>query len=48
VPFLLDVEVGSLLPNVEIVERWREPDVVAEATERMRSFLQAHTPVLVR
>ncbi len=35
-------EVGSLLPNVEVVDRWRDPDVVPEVTERMRRFLKAH------
>lgn len=41
-------EVASLLPNVEVVERWRDPDVVPEVTERMRSFLLAHTPATAR
>jgi pimeloyl-ACP methyl ester carboxylesterase len=44
----VSVEVGKLLPNVELVERWREPDAVHEATERMRRFLQSHTPVGAR
>jgi hypothetical protein len=44
----VSVEVASLLPNVETVERWREPDAVHEATERMRRFLQSHTPVGAR
>ncbi len=43
-PKITSDEVAALLPNVERVERWREPDVVAEATEKMRSFLRAHTP----
>jgi pimeloyl-ACP methyl ester carboxylesterase len=38
----VSVEVGRLLPNVEQIERWRDPDVVGEVTERMRSFLRAH------
>ncbi len=44
----ISVEVASLLPNVELVERWRDPDVVPEVTERMRRFLQAHEPVSAR
>lgn len=40
----ISVEVASLLPNVERIERWRDPDVVPEVTERMRRFLRAHTP----
>jgi pimeloyl-ACP methyl ester carboxylesterase len=43
-PKVTSDEVAALLPNVERVERWREPDVVVEATERMRTFLHAHTP----
>jgi pimeloyl-ACP methyl ester carboxylesterase len=35
-------EVAALLPNVEPIERWRDPEVVPEVTERMRSFLRAH------
>jgi pimeloyl-ACP methyl ester carboxylesterase len=41
-------EVAALLPNVERVERWRDEDVVAEATERIRTFLRQHTPAGVR
>jgi hypothetical protein len=43
-PKITSDEVAALLPNVERVERWKEPDVVAEATERMRTFLRAHAP----
>jgi pimeloyl-ACP methyl ester carboxylesterase len=38
----ISVEVESLLPNVQSVQRWREPEDVAEATERMRAFLHSH------
>jgi pimeloyl-ACP methyl ester carboxylesterase len=41
-PLGISQEVASLLPNVETIERWREPDAVREATERMRTFLRAH------
>jgi pimeloyl-ACP methyl ester carboxylesterase len=41
-PSGVSVEVGSLLPDVEHIERWRDPDVVHAATGRMRSFLRTH------
>ncbi|HEX8969220.1 MAG TPA: alpha/beta fold hydrolase [Chloroflexota bacterium] len=41
----ISVEVGALLPRVEQIERWRDPDVVSDATQRMRAFLCAHQPV---
>jgi pimeloyl-ACP methyl ester carboxylesterase len=44
----VSAEVGQLLPNVEIIERWRDPDVVPEVTERMRAFLRAHQLVRAR
>lgn len=37
-------ELAALLPGMERIERWREPDVVEAATEQMRRFLRAHTP----
>jgi pimeloyl-ACP methyl ester carboxylesterase len=37
-------ELAALLPNVERVEHWREPEVVVDATATMRRFLRAHTP----
>jgi pimeloyl-ACP methyl ester carboxylesterase len=42
------VELAGLLPGMERVERWKDPDSVAEGTERMRSFLHRHTPAGVR
>lgn len=47
-PKVTSVELAGLLPEMERVERWKEPDVVAEATEKMRSFLRRHTPAGVR
>jgi pimeloyl-ACP methyl ester carboxylesterase len=44
-PIGVSKEVAALLPNVEVVERWRDPDVVPEVTEIMRAFLRSHTPV---
>jgi pimeloyl-ACP methyl ester carboxylesterase len=37
-------EIARLLPGIERIERWREPDAVAYATEGMRRFLRANTP----
>jgi pimeloyl-ACP methyl ester carboxylesterase len=47
-PKVTSVELAGLLPGLERVERWKEPEVVAEATEKMRSFLRRHTPAGVR
>jgi pimeloyl-ACP methyl ester carboxylesterase len=41
-------ELAALLPNVETVERWRDPDAAPAATERMREFLRAHRAVGAR
>jgi pimeloyl-ACP methyl ester carboxylesterase len=36
-------EVAGLAPNAESLERWKEtPELVAEATERVRQWLRAH------
>ena len=45
-PTGVGLEVARLLPHAELVERWKESDVVPATIERMRSFLQAHTPSL--
>jgi hypothetical protein len=37
-------ELAALLPSMERVENWREPEFVADATEQMRRFLRANTP----
>jgi pimeloyl-ACP methyl ester carboxylesterase len=47
-PKITSVELAGMLPEMERVERWKDPDVVVEATERMRSFLHRHTPAGVR
>ena len=41
-PHGVSAELASLLPNVETIERWRDPEVVPEVSERMRAFLRAH------
>jgi pimeloyl-ACP methyl ester carboxylesterase len=38
----VSVEVGKLLPKVEIIEEWKSESVVRQATEQMRAFLRAH------
>src|SRR5260370_38827026 len=40
----VSIEVAGLLPNVEKIEQWRDPEVVADGTQRMRHFLRSHTP----
>jgi hypothetical protein len=47
-PKVTSEEVAALLPNVERVEQWREPETVGPATEKMREFLRQHTPAGVR
>jgi pimeloyl-ACP methyl ester carboxylesterase len=46
-PFGVGMEVAKLLPQSELVERWKEPETVPDAIESMRSFLKAHTPLEV-
>jgi len=41
----ISVEVASLLPNLQRIERWRDPEVVPQVIEQMREFLTSHTPV---
>jgi pimeloyl-ACP methyl ester carboxylesterase len=43
-PAPISREIADLAPNAELIERWREPEVVAEVVERVRHFLAAHTP----
>ena len=37
-------EIAHLAPNAELIERWRDPDVVADTPRRVLEFLRAHTP----
>ena len=37
-------EIAALAPRAELVERWKEPDVVGDTVQRVREFLRAHTP----
>lgn len=43
-PLGVSLETAALLPNVEVIEHWRDPDVVPQVTERIRGFLKAHAP----
>jgi pimeloyl-ACP methyl ester carboxylesterase len=40
-------EIVSLAPNAELVLNWKEPPLVPETIHRVRTFLEAHTPVRV-
>jgi pimeloyl-ACP methyl ester carboxylesterase len=41
-PQSISREVASLLPNAEYLERWRRPEDVPGAVERVRAFLKSH------
>jgi pimeloyl-ACP methyl ester carboxylesterase len=41
-PRSVSVEVGKLLPNVEVIEEWKTDAVVPQVIEQMRAFLRAH------
>jgi pimeloyl-ACP methyl ester carboxylesterase len=43
-PSVTSREIVELAPNAELVERWKEPEVVEETIARVRSFLDQHTP----
>ncbi len=43
-PAVTSREVAELAPNAELVERWKEPEVVSDTVERVLSFLRTHTP----
>jgi pimeloyl-ACP methyl ester carboxylesterase len=43
-PSVTSREIAELAPNAELVERWKEPDVVAQTIARVRAFLIRHTP----
>jgi pimeloyl-ACP methyl ester carboxylesterase len=47
-PTGVGLEVARLLPNSELLERWKEPpEVVPRTIERVRQFLRAHAPAAV-
>jgi pimeloyl-ACP methyl ester carboxylesterase len=37
-------EIAELAPHAELVLKWREPEVVRDTVQRVRSFLRSHTP----
>ena len=37
-------EIAALAPNAELVENWKASDVIGATVERVREFLQSHTP----
>jgi pimeloyl-ACP methyl ester carboxylesterase len=41
-PQVTSREVAALAPNAELVERWKDEDVLGETVARVRSFLAAH------
>jgi pimeloyl-ACP methyl ester carboxylesterase len=44
----VSVEVGKLLPNVQIIEEWKDSAAVPRAIEQMRAFLRSHQLVSSR
>ena len=43
-PQVTSREVAALAPRAELVERWKDDDVLGEAVVRVRSFLESNTP----
>jgi pimeloyl-ACP methyl ester carboxylesterase len=43
-PQVTSREIAELAPNAELVERWKDEDVMTETVARVRSFLDANTP----
>jgi hypothetical protein len=43
-PSVTSREIAQLAPNAELVERWKEPEVIDATVARVRSFLALHTP----
>jgi pimeloyl-ACP methyl ester carboxylesterase len=43
-PSVTSREIVELAPNAELVERWKEPEVVEQTVARVRAFLASHTP----
>jgi pimeloyl-ACP methyl ester carboxylesterase len=35
-------EIVALAPDAELVERWKEPEIVADAVQKVREFLRRH------
>jgi pimeloyl-ACP methyl ester carboxylesterase len=43
-PAAISRELADLAPNAELIERWREPEVVGETVAAVRRFLGRHIP----
>jgi pimeloyl-ACP methyl ester carboxylesterase len=43
-PSVTSREIVELAPNAELIERWKEPEVIEQTVARVRSFLTLHTP----
>lgn len=43
-PAAISREIAELAPNAEIVEHWKEPEVVGDTVKRVQAFLAEHTP----
>ena len=43
-PSVTSREIVELAPDAELVEHWKEPEVIEQTVERVRSFLALHTP----
>ena len=43
-PAEISREIVDLAPKAELVERWKDPDTVGQAVERVLGFLREHTP----
>jgi len=47
-PTGIGLEAARLLPRSELLERWKDDEVVPQTVERMRQFLHTHTPSVER
>jgi hypothetical protein len=43
-PAVIGAELAMLLPNVEVMEKWKGPDHLDEQCDRVIAFLEKHTP----
>ena len=43
-PQVVSREIAEIAPKAELVEHWKDADVVGETIARVRSFLEANTP----
>ena len=43
-PQVTSREIAKLAPNAELLEHWKDEDLVSETVARIRSFLEANTP----